>query len=114
MLYTAARVVSLGLAAFVVPADAFTAVATPRTAVPLRASPLYLSELQTEQQDCGCAEEVAGVVTPTNGVMMNSVRVTGATLRGTELVNSRGTPTTVGSVIGEDGKAVVIFLRHLG
>ena len=46
--------------------------------------------------------------------MMNDVRVTGATLRATELADAAGTPKTIGSVVGEDGKAVVIFLRHLG
>ena len=39
---------------------------------------------------------------------------TGATLRSTELATQTGGRATIGSMIGEDGKAVVIFLRHLG
>ena len=47
-------------------------------------------------------------------VLMNDVQVTGATLRSTELATQTGGRATIGSMIGEDGKAVVIFLRHLG
>ena len=31
-----------------------------------------------------------------------------------QLVDASGTRKTIGSVVGEEGKAVVIFLRHLG
>ena len=64
-------------------------------------------------EDCGC--EPSGVVVPTpKSVLMNDVQVTGATLRSTELATQTGGRATIGSMIGEDGKAVVIFLRHLG
>jgi len=95
-------------------------VSAPRAAVcGLRASPLRLAESAdavAATEDCGCDEEAAGVVVPTSseGVLMNDVRVTGATLRATELVDASGVRKTIGSVVGEEGKAVVIFLRHLG
>ena len=45
---------------------------------------------------------------------MNDVSVSGRTLRSTELKNVGGDSVPVSSLIGEDGKAVVVFLRHLG
>ena len=56
--------------------------------------------------DCGCAEP--------QGVLMNDVRVTGRTLRSMVLANADGNREPVRSAIGDEGKAVVIFLRHLG
>ena len=121
MLYSAARLAGLLVVALgVAPSSSFTAVtyARPTTAA-CRLSPLRLSELAPAavDEDCGCADAVAGVVVPTgssSGVTMNGVRVTGRTLRSTELVDSNGVRQSVGSVIGNEGKAVVVFLRHLG
>ena len=56
--------------------------------------------------DCGCAEP--------QGVVMNDVRVTGRTLRSMVLANADGNREPVCSAIGDEGKAAVIFLRHLG
>ena len=57
---------------------------------------------------------VSGNLGTGKSVLMNDVQVTGATLRSTELATQTGGRATIGSMIGEDGKAVVIFLRHLG
>jgi len=117
MLYASARLVVLLAVCVVSPVSTFS-VSAPRAAVcGLRASPLRLAESSdaVAATDCGC-EEAAGVVVPTSseGVLMNDVRVTGATLRATELVDASGVRKTIGSVVGEEGMAVVIFLRHLG
>lgn len=56
--------------------------------------------------DCGCSPAVA--------YNMNGVSVTGATLRGMELSDRRGARSRAAQLLGEDGPAVVVFLRHLG
>ena len=61
--------------------------------------------------ECGCEDVLDGAV---KGVTMNGVSVTGSTLRSMVLSNAAGTPTAASSLIGEEGKAVVVFLRHLG
>ena len=58
--------------------------------------------------DMPCAEPDVG------GVLMNDVPISGTTLRSMELADAKGARVRAGSLIGEDGKAVVIFLRHLG
>jgi len=120
MLHSARRlVVFLVVATLATPATTFVAVTHPRH-LTLRSSPLILTEPSKVAEDCGCADVTAdatgvGVPTATKGsIVMNDVRITGSSLRSTELVDARGRPATVGSVIGEDGRAVVVFLRHLG
>ena len=122
MLYTVARlavvlVVALGAG----PSGAFVATPGLRPAAgALRSAAVCLSEAASPAaaatEDCGCEDGTVGVVAPTKfeGVVMNDVRVSGATLRATELVDARGARASVGSVIGDEGKAVVVFLRHLG
>ena len=58
-------------------------------------------------EDCGC-EDADG------SIMLNGVSVSGSTLRDMELATASGTRARASSLIGEDGKAVVVFLRHLG
>jgi len=72
----------------------------------LRAVALQLSAAAAEVAPCGCAAADA--------ISMNDVSVSGRTLRSTELKNVGGDSVPVSSLIGEDGKAVVVFLRHLG
>jgi len=67
---------------------------------------LQLSAAAAEVAPCGCAAADA--------ISMNDVSVSGRTLRSTELKNVGGDSVPVSSLIGEDGKAVVVFLRHLG
>ena len=122
MLYTRARLAALLVITIFVPTStSFSIAVSNRPAVFVTlAAPLQLSELAptgaaaaATDEDCGC--EPSGVVVPTpKGVLMNDVQVTGATLRSTELATQTGGRATIGSMIGEDGKAVVIFLRHLG
>jgi len=45
---------------------------------------------------------------------MNGVDVSGSSLRSTVLADSSGRRVPVSSLIGDEGKAVVVFLRHLG
>ena len=45
---------------------------------------------------------------------MNDVAVSGATLRSMVLANSDGERVAAETLIGTEGKAVVVFLRHLG
>jgi len=48
-------------------------------------------------------------------VMVNNVRVTGDTLRSMVLADADGARVRSGSLLGaQDGRAVVVFLRHLG
>lgn len=108
MLYSAARLLVL-LVVFT-PAASFAAVARPVAfAAPPRLAPVRLQAdaTATVAADCGCAEDAGSI-------LMNGVRVSGATLRATELADVSGARRTVGSVIGAEGKAVVVFLRHLG
>jgi len=51
---------------------------------------------------------------PEYGVLMNDVPVTGSTLRSMDLADASGARVRVDSLIGTEGKAVVVFLRHLG
>ena len=119
MLYCVLRAAVL-LAAFTQPAAAFQVHGRP--VVAQRALPLQMAETATgvdvnemagavvptkQGEDCGCAE-------PPQGVMMNDVRVTGRTLRDTVLADVNGDRTALKDVIGAEGKAVVVFLRHLG
>jgi len=58
--------------------------------------------------DCGCEEE-------DSSILMNDVRVSGATLRGMELADASGARVLSGSYMGDpEGQAVVVFLRHMG
>jgi len=113
MIYAAVRAVVLLCVLTSSPAAAFQAGLSGRPAVAHRASAVVLAEAATDAmpsdvvEDCGCAEE-------TGGVLMNDVRVTGSTLRSTVLADVNGGRSSVGSVIGDEGKAVVVFLRHLG
>merc|ERR1719502_2231118 len=62
--------------------------------------------LPAVDEDCGCTQP--------GSIMMNDVLVTATTLRSMQLADASGARATISSVIGEDGRAVVIFLRHLG
>lgn len=120
MLYSKWRFVLVIFAASVAPAAGWSV--APSSAVACAAShrPRLLPPIAVESsaaaEDCGCETDTAeGVVVPTDsGVLMNDVRVTGASLRSTVLANVDGARVSVGDVIGEDGKAVIVFLRHLG
>ena len=114
MLYSTMRVTAVVLAAgsasaFAPPASGLTgvsAVAPPASTLPSRTALLQLSAVEPSTTDCGCAEN--------GSVQMNGVAVSGSTLRSTVLADVNGVRTPVSQLIGEDGKAVVIFLRHLG
>jgi hypothetical protein len=91
-----------------------------RPTVPQRVPAVQLAEATTTNVD---TSTMAGVVVPTGencgcaeeqGVLMNAVRVTGRTLRDTVLADPSGGRTALKDVIGDEGKAVVVFLRHLG
>jgi len=69
--------------------------------------PRALAVMRAVAEDCGCD-------TPAGGVVVAGKAVTGDSLRGMELVDQRGNRATAGELIGTDGKAVVLFLRHLG
>jgi hypothetical protein len=57
--------------------------------------------------------EVAG--TPcSGGVYVNDIFVSGKSLRSMTLHDAQGDMVRAGDLVGDDGKAVVIFLRHLG
>lgn len=69
----------------------------------------------SQQPDCGCTDVMQGNVVPTaTSVLMNDVRVTGASLRSLEASDANGNRVLATSLIGEDGPAVIVFLRHLG
>ena len=63
--------------------------------------------MQAVADDCQCAE-------PTGGVVVAGRSVTGQSLRDMSLVDASGRRTRAGDLIGDEGKAVVVFLRHLG
>lgn len=56
--------------------------------------------------ECECGE--------TGAADINGVEVDGALLRGLELTDAFGARKRVADVIGAEGKAVVVYLRHLG
>tara|TARA_B100000513_G_scaffold195585_1_gene126597 strand:- start:2960 stop:3346 length:387 start_codon:yes stop_codon:yes gene_type:complete len=58
-----------------------------------------------------CEEEECALP---SGIYVNDVLVSGETLRSMELLDARGSLTRASSIIGDEGSAVVIFLRHLG
>jgi hypothetical protein len=114
MLYSTMRLTAVVLAAgsanaFAPPASGLpgvSAVAPPASSLPSRTALLQLSAVEPATTDCGCAEN--------GSVQMNGVAVSGSTLRSTVLADVNGVRTPVSQLIGEDGKAVVVFLRHLG
>ena len=117
MLYTLARAALVVLACSLTATEAFS---VPAVAVrhQSRSSSLQLLAPESSspadavaEADCGCEE---GVVVP-SGILMNDVRVTGSTLRGMTLADAGGQRVESGSLLGaEDGRAIVVFLRHLG
>ena len=111
MLYTTARLCAiLVVATLTTPTAAFATVARPGAAAVPRLAAIRLQAADAAvvpAEDCGCDDT-------TGSIMMNGVRVSGATLRATELADVSGARRSVGSMIGEDGKAIVVFLRHLG
>ena len=64
-----------------------------------------------DDEDCGC-DDVA--TTPAKTALVNDVVVSAASLRSLTLADAAGRPTRAGELIGDDGAAVVCFLRHLG
>jgi len=60
------------------------------------------------------ADSTMPCAAPEYGVLMNDVPVTGSTLRSMDLADASGARVRVDSLIGTEGKAVVVFLRHLG
>ena len=105
MLYSPMRLLVL-LAVACTTADAFM-VNAPLSHASSHGSPLQIHLSAAATADCGCAN--------TDGTaVVNGVSVTGGSLRSTTLVDRSGQPTPISSVIGSEGKAVVVFLRHLG
>ena len=62
-----------------------------------------------DDDDCGCDD-----VTPAKTALVNDVVVSAASLRSLTLADATGRLTRAGELIGDDGAAVVCFLRHLG
>ena len=117
----------VGLVAFAVflasPVDGLRTGAAPlhrHTAAPTRTAVLRLAEAADivtapAGEDCGCADDTTGIVVPTGSVVMNDVRVSGSSLRKMELRDADDASVSAGSLLGPaQGKAVVVFLRHLG
>jgi len=48
------------------------------------------------------------------GIYVNDVLVSGTSLRSMTLENAQGGLARAGDIIGDEGTAVVVFLRHLG
>ena len=71
-----------------------------------RGVPVARRQVPVSMKECACSN--GGTAT------MNGVGVTGASLRAVSMVDVDGTSKTVGDAVGYDGKAVVLFLRHLG
>ena len=93
---------SLALASSRSPLARHLSVAMAETASPADA-------LRSLDDDCGCDD-----VTPAKTVLVNDVVVSAASLRSLTLADAAGRPTRAGELIGDDGAAVVCFLRHLG
>jgi len=94
-------------------------ITSPWAAAPPRAA-TFLSQ-QTTEEDCGCESAAGaltdrGVVVPSSSgsVFMNDVAVSGASLRSMVLADVAGERMAAETLIGTQGKAVVVFLRHLG
>lgn len=107
MIYALVRAAVM-LCALSQPAAAFQAgLVSGRPVIAQRTSTVQLAVETSE--DCGCAEPELS-----SGVLMNDVLITGRTLRDTVLADVNGGRTALKDVIGDEGKAVVVFLRHLG
>lgn len=59
-------------------------------------------------ENCGCATPEGRTAT-INGTVVNAQR-----LRAVQLLGVEGKTATLGDLVGPSGKAVVVFLRHLG
>lgn len=110
-MHNAARAAALVVAFGFDPAAALSlgqspapAIRTPRIQL-TQGSPVSIGAV-----DCGCEPGEDGV----GSVMMNDVRVSGSTLRSIMFADESGDRTSVESVIGSEGKGVIVFLRHLG
>ena len=95
--------------ALVASADAFRAgTVAPRALDCGNAAPRAAAPLLAAAESMPCAQPNEG------GVLMNDVPISGTTLRTMELADANGGRARASDLIGEDGKAVVVFLRHLG
>jgi len=94
--------------ALVASADAFLAASPPRALDCSSAAPRAAQLRLAAAESMPCAQPDEG------GVLMNNVPISGTTLRSMTLADARGDRVSTSTLIGEDGKAVVIFLRHLG
>merc|ERR1712087_587356 len=111
MLYTAAQAAVLVLAVgYVAEPVASLSIAEPK--IPIGVQRLPVPSMQSPLTDA--ANEACGCEESPGGVMMNDVRVTGETLRSIVLADRTGDRVAAETLIGNGGKAVVIFLRHLG
>jgi len=63
-------------------------------------------KLESSSGECECGE---GGFADINGT-----KVSGALLRGLSLSNAAGETKVLSDVIGSEGKAVIVYLRHLG
>lgn len=123
MLYTAAQAAVLVLAVgYVAEPVASLSIAEPKIPIgvqrlsvatkPIGIQRLPVPSMQSPLTDA--ANEACGCEESPGGVMMNDVRVTGETLRSMVLADRTGDRVAAETLIGNGGKAVVIFLRHLG
>lgn len=60
-------------------------------------------------EDCGCDDEQGAV-----SVDINGTNVDGSLLRSLKLTAADGSQKSIADVVGPDGKALVVFLRHFG
>lgn len=65
---------------------------------------------------CRCAQSSSGECECGEGGFadINGTKVSGALLRGLSLSNAAGETKVLSDVIGSEGKAVIVYLRHLG
>lgn len=76
--------------------------------------PNWLGPSMSVQDEEALSPSDIEVHLPPESVKMNGVDVSGSSLRSTVLTDTSGRQVPVSSLIGDKGKAVVVFLRHLG
>jgi len=84
----------------------------PRAIVSSVRRSLTLAANAADLESCGC--DTVSTATEPSAFMMNDVAVTASGLRSMELTDVGGRRVAASTAIGDQGKAVVVFLRHLG
>ena len=72
----------------------------------------HIAYMQESSGEAFCEEDECAL--PEVGLLVNDIEVKPSTIRNLELQGASANSVRIGDVVGDEGKALVVFLRHLG